>query len=153
VLLSLPGDTAGAARPEDGYPYEASYVAGNDYALGKIVEFLSRTPWWKEMAIFVTESGAEGGADHLDSHRMPLLGIGPWFRSNYVSHTNSSAPALLRTISRLFDLPPLNLYDASAGDLLDMFGAVPDSTPYELQAEDSRLWLNSGPSVASGSLP
>src|SRR5262249_41664862 len=55
LWLSLPNDTAGPASPDRGYPYEASYVADNDLALGKIVEFLSHTPWWKEMAIFATE--------------------------------------------------------------------------------------------------
>jgi hypothetical protein len=29
-------------------------MADNDLALGRIVEFLSHTPYWKYMAIFVT---------------------------------------------------------------------------------------------------
>ena len=61
-------------RPQDGYPYEASYVADNDYALGRIVEFLSHTPWWREMAIFVTEDDAQGGRDHIDAHRTVFMG-------------------------------------------------------------------------------
>jgi hypothetical protein len=140
VVLHLPDDTAAAPRPDDGYDYEASYVADNDYALGRVVEFLSQSPWWKEMAVFVTETGAENGADHVDSHRTLLLGAGPWFRTDYVSHTNSSAPALLATIYKLFGLPPLNLYDAAASDLLDMFGTVPDFTPYDAMPEDMRLF-------------
>ena len=140
LWVTLPGDATAVARPDDGYPYEASHVADNDLALGRIVEFLSRTPWWKEMALFAIDTGAEGGADHVDSHRTVLLGAGPWFRSNYVSHTNSSVPALLRTIFRLFDVPPINLYDATAGDLMDMFGAVPDFTAYDVKPEDSRLF-------------
>jgi sugar lactone lactonase YvrE len=138
--IHLPNDTTGPPRPDDGFPYPASYVADNDYALGRIVEFLSRSPWWKEMAVFVTETAADGGADHIDSHRTLLLGAGPWFRTDYVSHTNASFPALLATIYKLLDVPPLNLYDATAGDLLDMFGSQPDYTPYELQPEDSRLF-------------
>ena len=140
VMLRLPNDTAAAPEEEAGYPYEASYVADNDYAMGRIVGFLSGTPWWKEMAVFVTESGAEGGADHVDSHRTLLFGIGPWFRSNYVSHSNGSAPALLRTIFKLLDVPPMNLYDATAGDLMDLFGVVPDFAGYEVKPEDARLF-------------
>ena len=140
VILRLPNDSTGAPADEGGYPYEASYVADNDYALGRVVSFLSRTPWWKEMAVFVTESGAEGGADHVDSHRTLLLGIGPWFRSNYVSHTNGSAPALLKTIFKLLDVPLMSLYDATAGDLMDLFGVVPDFAGYEVKAEDARLF-------------
>ena len=76
----------------------------------------------------------------MDSHRTFLLGIGPWFRNNYVSHTNASLPSLLKTIFQLFDAPPLSLYDATASDLSDMFGNVPDFAPYEVQPEDLRLF-------------
>ncbi|HEY3836790.1 MAG TPA: bifunctional YncE family protein/alkaline phosphatase family protein, partial [Bryobacteraceae bacterium] len=110
ILLNLPGDTTGLDRGEGAYPYEASYIAENDHALGRIVEFLSKSPWWKETAIFITETAADGGADHIDSHRTLLLGAGPWFRTNYVSHTNASAPALLSTIFKLFGIPPMTLY-------------------------------------------
>jgi hypothetical protein len=140
LMIHLPNDTAGPPHPEKGFNYEASYVADNDYALGRILEFLSKTPWWKEMAVFTTESGADGGADHIDSHRTLLLGAGPWFRSDYVSHSNTSFPALLATIYKLLGLPPLNLYDATAGDLMDMFGSAPDFAPYEVRAEDNRLF-------------
>ena len=140
LFLNLPDDQIPEHRPDDGFPYQASAVAENDYAVGRVVEFLSQTPWWKEMAIFITESGAEGGADHVDSHRIPLLGISPWFRSNYVTHKNGSAPALLKTLFQLLDLAPCNLYDATAGDLSDIFGRVPDFTPYEVKPEDSRLF-------------
>ena len=68
IYIHLPNDHMTEPRPQDGYPYEASYVADNDYALGRIVEFLSLTPWWREMAIFVTEDDAQGGRDHIDAH-------------------------------------------------------------------------------------
>jgi len=58
IFMHLPNDHMTEPRPQDGYPYDASYVADNHYALGRIVEFLSRTPWWREMAIFVTEDDA-----------------------------------------------------------------------------------------------
>jgi DNA-binding beta-propeller fold protein YncE len=140
LFIRLANDAGGPPRPAEGYTYEASYVADNDYALGRIVEFLSGTPWWRHMAVFCTEAGAEGGADHVDSHRTLLLGVGPWFRHNYVSHTNTSAPGLLRTVFRLLDIPPMNLYDATAGDLLDMFGPVPDEAPFHALTGDSRLY-------------
>jgi DNA-binding beta-propeller fold protein YncE len=126
--------------PKGEFPYEATRVALKDLAIGQMLEMLSKTPIWKDTAVFVTGTGAEGGADHVDSHRTVLIGAGPWFRSNYVSHTNTSAPALIRTILTLFNAPPLNLYDATAGDLLDMFGAVPDFTRYDALPEDPRLF-------------
>jgi hypothetical protein len=119
-------------RPEDGYPFEASYVADNDYALGRIVEYLSHSQWWPKMAIFVTEDDAQGGVDHVDSHRTVLLVASPYARRNYASHVNSSFPGLLKTVFRLLRIPPLNLYDATAADLSDCFTDEPDATPYKV---------------------
>jgi YVTN family beta-propeller protein len=132
LFIHLPNDHMAKTRPKDGYPYEASFVADNDYALGRIVEFLSNSPWWREMAIFITEDDAQGGRDHIDSHRTVLLGVGPYFKKNYVSHVNSSFPGMLKTVFRLLHIPPLNLFDAIASDLSDCFTDTPDFTPYKV---------------------
>jgi hypothetical protein len=128
------------ARPEDGYPYNESFVADNDYALGRILEFLSGTKWWKEMAILITEDDAQGGVDHVDGHRTVLLCAGPWARRNYVSHMNSSFPGLLKTVFRLLRVPPLNLFDAAASDLSDCFTTEPDFAPYRALPVDPRVF-------------
>jgi hypothetical protein len=140
IFIHLPNDHMSRPRPVDGYPYEASYMVDNDYALGRIVQFLSGTAWWKQMAIFVTEDDAQGGRDHVDAHRTILMGVGPYFKRNYVSHTNTSFPGLLKTIFRLLRLPPLNLFDAAASDLADCFTTVADVTPYQLQPVDKRIF-------------
>ena len=140
LYIHLPNDHMAAARPEDGYPYEESFVADNDLALGRILEYLSGTKWWKEMAVFITEDDPQGGVDHVDAHRTVLLGAGPWFKRNYVSHVNSSFPGLLKTIFRLLGLPPLNLFDASAADLSDCFARTPDPAVYRAKEVDKRLF-------------
>jgi hypothetical protein len=140
IFIHLPNDHMTDARPEDGYPFEESYVVDNDYALGRILQFLSGTKWWKEMAVFVTEDDAQGGVDHIDAHRTVLLAAGPWIRKGYVSHVNTSFPGLLKTIFRLLRLPPLNLFDAAASDLSDCFAAKPDYEPYELEDVDRRVF-------------
>ena len=48
-------------------------MADNDLALGRLVEFLSHTKYWKNMAIVVTEDDAQGGYDHIDAHRSILM--------------------------------------------------------------------------------
>jgi YVTN family beta-propeller protein len=130
LFIHLPNDHMTKPRPEDGYPFASSYVADNDYALGRIVEFLSKTPWWREMAVLVTEDDAQGGVDHVDSHRTVFLALGPYAKKNFVSHVNSSFPGLLKTAFRILGIPPLNLYDAAAADLSNCFTGEPDFTPY-----------------------
>ena len=140
ISLHLPQDHLTKARPDEGYPYEASYMADNDLALGRIIEYLSKTPWWREMAVFVTEDDAQGGVDHVDSHRTLLFVAGPYAKKNYVSHANASFPGLLKTIFQLLGAPPLNLYDAAATSLGDCFTSTPDFTPYQALPVDSRLF-------------
>lgn len=140
IFMHLPNDHMTEARPEDGYPFEESFVVDNDYALGRILEYLSGTRWWKETAVFVTEDDAQGGVDHIDAHRTVLLCAGPWMKKGYVSHVNSSFPGLLKTVFRLLHLPPLNLFDASASDLSDCFASQPDFEKYKLEDVDRRIF-------------
>lgn len=133
LFIHLPNDHMAKPRPEDGYPYQASYVADNDIALGRIMEFLSKSPWWKQMAVLITEDDAQGGVDHVDSHRTLMMVASPYAKKNYVSKVNTSFPGLLKTALRLLGLPPLNLYDAAAADLSDCFSSAnPDFAPYKL---------------------
>jgi YVTN family beta-propeller protein len=141
VYIHLPNNHMARPRPEDGYPYSESFVADNDYALGRIIEFLSGTEWWREMAVFITEDDAQGGVDHVDAHRTILIAASPYAKRNYVSHVNSSFPGLLKTIFRILGLPPLNLFDAAASDLADLFTSEPDFSPYQALPQDRRLFI------------
>ena len=69
-----------------------------------------------------------------------MIAAGPYIKRGYVSHTNSSFPGLLKTVFRLLGVPPLNLFDAAASDLSDIFTATPDFAPYDLQPVDTRLY-------------
>src|ERR1019366_8128306 len=81
---------------------------GNDYALGRIVEYLSGRKEWSETEVLVTEDDAQSGVDHIDAHRTVLMALGPWIKQNYVSHANTSFPGQLKTIFRLLGMPQLN---------------------------------------------
>lgn len=140
VFIHLPNDHMTKPRPADGYPFEASYVADNDYALGRIIEYLSHTPWWKEMAVLITEDDAQGGRDHIDAHRTLFLAAGPYVKRGYVSRVNAGFPGLLKTVFRLLGVPPLNLFDAAASDLSDVFTDQPDFAAYKLEPVDARLF-------------
>jgi hypothetical protein len=140
VFMHLPNDHLTKERPEDGYPYQESFMADNDYALGRILEYLSGTKWWGEMAVFVTEDDAQGGVDHIDAQRTVLMAAGPWVKKGYVSHRNTSFPGLLKTIFRLLGLPPLNLFDAAATDLSDVFAEKAEAGGYKVLPEDRRIF-------------
>ena len=145
TMVRLGNDHTGAPRPGDGYPYRASYVADNDLALGKIIETISHSAIWKDSAIFVTEDDAQGGVDHVDAHRSVLLVISPWVRQGYVSHRYSSMPSIQKTMYELLGLGPLNLEDALAADLGDMFTHAPDLRPFTAEPSRSpRLRSESG---------
>lgn len=141
LYIRLPNDATANARPADGYPFSESFVADNDFALGRIVEYLSQTPWWESMAIFVTEDSADGGIDHIDSHRTVLLAISPYARRNYVSRSNTSFPGLLKTVFGILGVPPMNLFDATATDLSDCFTSDADFTPYKAQPIREELFV------------
>jgi len=140
LYVSLPNDHLAKPRPADGYPYEESFLVDNDYALGRILEFLSGTKWWDSMAVFVTEDSALGGVDHIDAHRTVLLCAGPWAKRNYVSHINSDSSGLLKTVFEILHVPPLNLFDASAADLSDCFASSADVSGYTVVPVDKRIY-------------
>ena len=140
IYIHLPQDHTADPRPADGYPERASFVADNDYALGRIVEYLSGLPEWHHMAVFITEDDAQSGVDHVDAHRTVLMVVGPYARPGYVSHRNSSFPGMLKTVFRILRIPPLNLFDAAASDLSDCFTGQPDFAPYRLLPVDPDIF-------------
>jgi hypothetical protein len=140
IVIRLPDDHTTDARPKDGYPYRASYVADNDLALGRIVAFLSGTSIWKDSALFVTEDDAQGGVDHVDAHRSVLLVASPWVTPGSVSHQHTSMGSITRTIDELLGLGPLNLEDALAGEMTGIFNAAPHAEPFKFLPSDVRVF-------------
>ncbi|HXR39524.1 MAG TPA: bifunctional YncE family protein/alkaline phosphatase family protein [Terracidiphilus sp.] len=140
IVIRLPNDHTAEPRPGDGYAYRASYVADNDLALGRIVEFLSKTSIWKDSAFFVTEDDAQGGVDHVDAHRSILLVASPWVKPGSVSHEHTSMGSIVRTIDELLGLGPMNLEDALAGEMTRIFDSAPHLEAFQAQAADKRVF-------------
>jgi DNA-binding beta-propeller fold protein YncE len=140
IVLHLPGDRPRAANPQAGYPYDASYVAENDYATGRIVAWLSRSPWWRNMTVFITEHDTNGSLDHLNSRRTYLLAAGPWIRKGYNSQLNSDIRGLHRTIDELLGRHPRNLLEATAATIRDIFTTQPDFSPFDALHPDLRVF-------------
>jgi YVTN family beta-propeller protein len=141
ILIRLPNDHTADPRPDDGYPFRASYVADNDLALGRIVAFLSRSPIWKNSALFVTEDDAQSGVDHVDAHRSIFLIASPWVRPGSVSHQHTSMGSIIRTIDELLGLGPLNLEDALAGEMSSIFDEHSHPELYAVRAPDPKVFV------------
>ena len=137
-IMHLPNDhTAGTRK---GALTPQAYVAQNDYALGLIVERVTTSKYWKEMAIFVVEDDAQDGPDHVDAHRSVALVISPYTKQRTVDHTLYSTASMLRTIELILGLPPMSQYDAAATPMYSAFTTSPDHTPYAV--EQPRIDLN-----------
>lgn len=140
TTVIIPNDHGAGDRPEAGFPFRESYMADNDLAVGRIVEFLSHTPYWKEMVIIITEDDAQNGVDHIDAHRSVLLVISPWVKSNYVSHVHYNFGSIFKTFWNILGLPYLNQFDAGASDLRDFFSDNPDFSPYNAVDIDYKIF-------------
>lgn len=140
ITVIIPNDHGAGDRPEAGFPYRESYMADNDLAVGRIVEYLSHTPYWKNMMIVITEDDAQNGVDHIDAHRSLLIVISPYVKRDFVSHKHYSFGSLFKTFWNILGLPYLNQYDAGATDLADFFTDQPDFTPYSALNVDERIF-------------
>lgn len=140
INIAICNDHGTDPNPGRGYPYLASWMADNDLALGRIVEFLTHTPYWKNMAIFVTEDDAGGEPDHVDAQRSVLLVISPWAKRRNVSHRHTTIVSMHRTLYQIFGLPALNMFDALANDFSNCFTTKPDYTPYKCVSVDPRIF-------------
>ena len=140
VTVMLPNDHGAGARPEHGYPFVESYMSDNDLALGRVLHFLSRTPYWKNMLVIVTEDDPQGGLDHVDAHRSILMMAGPYVKKGYVSNTHANFGSILKVIYNILNIKYVNQYDITASLLQDFFTDKPDYTPYNLQPVDKRVF-------------
>jgi YVTN family beta-propeller protein len=129
VIMLLPVNHTNGTSP--GYPTPRAMVADNDLALGRIVEAISKSRYWKESVILVTEDDAQNGLDHVDGHRTVGLAIGPYVRRKAVDSSLYTTISMFRTIEQILGLPPLNQYDLAAEPMFSVFTAEPDETAYE----------------------
>lgn len=140
VAMQLPNDHGAGNRPQDGYIFNHSFMADNDLALGRILHFLSRTPYWKSTLVIITEDDPQGGVDHIDAHRSVCIMAGPYVKKGYVSNTHANFGSLLKVVYNVLGVPYVNQYDVTASLLQDFFTDKPDYTPYDLVFPDKRVF-------------
>ncbi len=128
-VLSLPRDHTVGTKP--GFPTPRAMMAENDYALGRIVEAVSSSGFWKDTVVFVIEDDPQAGPDHVDCHRTVALVASAYTQRGRVDSTMYSSSSLLPTMELILGLPPLTQYDAAATPMWASFQATPDLRPYK----------------------
>jgi YVTN family beta-propeller protein len=128
IIMSLPEDHTRGTHP--GAPTPRAAVASSDYALGLIVDRISHSRYWPELALMTIEDDAQDGSDHVDARRTAGIVVSPYCRRGIVDSTFYTTSALLRTIELLLGLPPMSQFDASANPMYASFADTPDPAPY-----------------------
>lgn len=113
-----------------GRPTPFAHVADNDLAIGMFIEYLSKSPVWKESAVFILEDDAQDGADHVDAHRSTAYVAGGFVKRHFVDHTLYSTSGMLRTIELILGIPPMSQYDAAATPMYRSFSHNADLTAF-----------------------
>ncbi|MBC7652384.1 MAG: beta-propeller fold lactonase family protein, partial [Deinococcales bacterium] len=113
-----------------GRPTPFAHVADNDLAVGMFIEYLSKSPIWKQSVVFIVEDDAQNGPDHVDAHRSPCYVVGPYVKRNFVDHTMYSTSSVLRTIELILGMPPMTQYDAAAEPMWRCFSPTANETQY-----------------------
>ncbi len=127
-IIRLGNDHTAGTRP--GSPTPRAMIAENDQALGRVVEAISRSRFWKESAIFVLEDDAQNGPDHVDAHRSVAFVLSPYARRGAVDSTLYTTSGMLRTMELILGLPPMSQYDAAATPFYNAFQDKPVLTAF-----------------------
>ncbi len=128
MIMALPNNHTAGLRP--GSPTPRAMVADNDLALGQIVEAVTKSRFWENTVIFITEDDSQGGWDHISAYRTVGMVLSSYSRMRKTNSTYYDQPSMVRTIEQILGLPPMNIQDAIANPMTDCFGSVSDPTPY-----------------------
>jgi hypothetical protein len=131
IFMRLPNDHTSGTTPGKIAPL-ASF-ADNDYALGMIVEGVSRSKFWGSTAIFVLEDDAQNGPDHVDSHRSAAYLLSPYTRTGAIDSHMYNTTSVLRTIELILHLRPMTHYDAGARPMIAAFSQQASMAPYQVE--------------------
>jgi hypothetical protein len=127
--VRLGNDHTAGTRPGRATPQ--SYMADNDLALGRMVEAVSNSSYWRDTVILVTEDDAQDGPDHVDAHRTFSLAISPYTQRAAVDSTHYDTAAMIATLEDLLGLPPMSIADKRATRMWRAFSPQPNFRPYE----------------------
>ena len=129
TIIWMPNDHTSGTKANS--PKPEAQVADNDLAIGKIIEAISHSSFWKDTCIFGIEDDPQNGWDHVSGYRTTAYVISPYTKRHTVVSTQYNQPSLLRTMELILSLPPMNQMDATATPMFDCFTSTADLTPYD----------------------
>ena len=128
MVMALSDDHTAGLNPN--YPTPRAMVASNDLAVGKIIEAVSHSKFWKNTVIFITEDDSQDAWDHVSAYRTTGFVISPYSALHKTVHTNYNQTCIVRTIEQILGIPPMNIIDATATPMFDCFKNEADTTTY-----------------------
>ncbi|MCH5677450.1 bifunctional YncE family protein/alkaline phosphatase family protein [Streptomyces gilvus] len=135
-----------------GGPANASAeVADNDLAVGRMVDEISHSKYWKDSAIFVVEDDSQNGLDHVDGHRAPVQVISPYANHGTVDSHYYSQITMVRTIEQILGIHPMNQLDSAATPMYGAFTQKANNTPFTAVPNRTSLTLGVSPQPTCGS--
>jgi YVTN family beta-propeller protein len=133
-----------------GFGSPRAMMADNDYAVGQLVEAVSKSPIWKSTAIFVVEDDAQFSNDHVDTHRSFVQVISPWIKRSTVDSRFYDTNSVLKSIELLLDLRPMSQYDHFANPIMGGWDSSPNNdAAYSALLPPKNIIGEVNPSVAS----
>jgi DNA-binding beta-propeller fold protein YncE len=124
-----------------------SAAADNDYAVGLLVEGVSKSRFWGTTLICILEDDAQNGQDHVDSHRSPAYIISPYVKRHTVDNNMYNTASMLRTMELVLGLRPMTQFDAAARPMTASFQSKPNTAPFV--AEKPRIPLETKNTAAA----
>ncbi|MGH9582903.1 MAG: bifunctional YncE family protein/alkaline phosphatase family protein, partial [Bryobacteraceae bacterium] len=116
--------------------------ADNDYAVGLLVQKIAHSRYAGNTLIFVIEDDSQNGADHIDSHRSTAFIVGPYVKHHAVVSTSYNTLDFIRTMEVVLGLKPLNISDALAVPMADVFDL--NQTAWTYKATASAMLAGTG---------
>jgi YVTN family beta-propeller protein len=108
--------------------------ADDDYAVGLLVQKIARSRYAKDTLIFIIEDDSQDGADHVDTHRSIAFIVGPYVKQHAVVATSYNTVDFVRTMEVILGLKPLNISDALATPMADVFNLEQSAWNYTATA-------------------
>jgi phospholipase C len=143
---------------------ESDHALSNDGAgpswVASIVNAIGNSPFWQNTMIIITwddwggwydhvapkvvNDGVSWGSGYAYGFRVPLIVVGPYAKTQYISHVNHDFGSILKYIETTFNLPSLGYADAPADNLSDCFQLTQPPNAFKLipAAHDAAYFIN-----------